>query len=357
VYVPVASLQRTAMGYIYAQCLHSDIDCKLRRNRNRISFSNTDKQFDMEGRSQQHPMKVFARVFGRGRRTLRNGVDGVSKETPTVCLSQLLERMCYHLHQKMKQNLNPSLVQLVLNASLLGISFCQIRCRCSHCFSPLVNRNECNGTNYQFADLDEQSFWHLPLPHELESGPSRNVNNNLLRCLNGCPMDTFIVQWECSAVLDDGTGQATMYADGEIVPTLLGMTRQTLQWIETGLQSVSGGCLVFKKTVPPSSTLQNFVKRLMKQPGYGSEKLERLPLPLRAEYLLQRHCRSSQGHPLDVCVRCKPLPDRFCHLQHSSCDSYTTNASDEFMTSETFTYSLPQLKLELVSFGIASTLE
>jgi hypothetical protein len=180
-------------------------------------------------------------------------------------------------------------------------------------------------------------------------------NTAMSRCPNGCSVESF-EKWECSAVLDDGTGQATLYADGDVVPTLLGMTRKTVEWIEAGVRSVPDGYLVFKKTVPPSRTLQKFLKSVMKHAASGSERLHLLPLPLKAEYLLQLHCRQSNRHrhPRDMYVRCKPLPEQFCHLRHTSCDSYAINASDEVKQGETFVYSLPQLKLELVSFSIAS---
>jgi hypothetical protein len=41
-------------------------------------------------------------------------------------------------------------------------------------------------------------------------------------CPNGCLMEHSRIKWECSGVLDDGSGQAKLYAERDAALSLLG---------------------------------------------------------------------------------------------------------------------------------------
>ncbi|KAL3916627.1 MAG: hypothetical protein SGILL_005092, partial [Bacillariaceae sp.] len=154
-------------------------------------------------------------------------------------------------------------------------------------------------------------------------------------------------------VVDDGTGQATIYADGDAALTLLGMSKETIQWIERGLWHVPGGSLTFKKSIPPSKRLRSATQNILIKKASTAEQSRLLSLPLRAEYLLQMHCRSSTSprRPLDYYIRCKPLPDKNRHLHHTSVDSFFVGDGGldvSIFHGEASSYTLPALKLELV---------
>ncbi|KAG7356619.1 hypothetical protein IV203_001305 [Nitzschia inconspicua] len=384
VFVPVATMQRSASGFMSSRCFHFDVDSSIhyynKVEHQRFYMSNEMPVFDFEGRMQSWRGVLNKQLYRRASGTLTNSflpgelLIKVAPDFPASSLADLFEDLCRHLRRKDEQNLHPSIVRRIVDASLMGISFCCVKYCCSQCSSPLVDRWKSKGNKFLCSkEMNERSFWHLQCPEQFNVPPgpkdlkSHQPEMSTLACPNGCPSVAHCMKWECSGVLDDGTGQATLYADGETALLLLGMSSDTIQCIETGLLSCSEACLTFKRSIPPSQALQKSIEVLLsKQRSLGScsqnqehDFLQQLPSALRAEYLMQKHCRSSPcpRRSLEYYVQCKPLPNLVCHLHHTSIEACAVannaHGSRAYQT-PACSYSLPQLKLELVDCGLTS---
>jgi hypothetical protein len=254
-----------------------------------------------------------------------------------------------------------------------------------------------------------QTFWHLPLPvADMNSGiPSERLGSKeatkietvprtqpppakhttTLFCPNGCSDEHAEIKWECSGILDDGTGQAKLYAEREAATMLLGLDQTAIKIIEEGVRSSKAGSLSFSNTVPPPSHLAKAVeaanfkvnarenerrrRRMIrnKLPGLSgtasnssyttmmNEVLEEMDVVDRGCYLMIQECRKShrRSHGMDFLVRCKPLADTAAHLNHTEVDVLAPGKfHDSCSVYPAATYSLPPLKLTLVDCCIAS---
>jgi hypothetical protein len=165
------------------------------------------------------------------------------------------------------------------------------------------------------------------------------------------------VKWEASGIIDDGTGQATIYADGDVALTLLGMSSEDTKLVEQVIWFVPAGTLIFKKSIPPSADLRKKVTDFLAK-NKVTEPIRLMPIHTRAKYLLEKHCRSSSVpcRPLDFYIRCKPLPERSRNLHHTIVDSFfvDNNGSGSIFRETASSYTLPSLKLQLVDCGVPS---
>jgi hypothetical protein len=368
---------------------------------------------------------------------------------PECRIVDLLRAICWALqntqrHDQPAPNLEcnplaPSLVRRVVGARFLGASFCQAQAVCSKCFKPLCQaegahnterhhknssstkgnlkgwRSEKNGRTSarrgarkeKMGGCEDQmprTFWHLPLPLvDMVSGiPSECLGSKhatynetgsqtqtplstTLFCPNGCSDDHAAIKWECSGTLDDGTGQAKLYAEREAATMLLGLDQTTIEMIEEGVWRSKTGSMSFSNSVPPPSHLAKAVdaanaivkdrenerqrrRTIRKLPGFSvagnnvnyttiNEVLEEMDAVDRGCYLMIQECRKSNQtiHRMDFLVRCKPLADTAVHLNHTEVDVL---APGKFQGSCSIhpaaTYSLPPLKLNLVDCSIAS---
>lgn len=275
-------------------------------------------------------------------------------QAPKLTLSDMFRTLCRSLRSSASMGLSPSLVQHLSGSHFLGVLFCQVQCVCSQCFKPLKDLRP-DKLKKRHENDEEQSFWHLPAPGDASersagsSGPSKvppYILHSKLRCPNNHSPEAYTVQWECSGILDDGTGQAKLYAEREVAMTLLGMDASTIQSIEEGIWSTSVGALRFSKSIPPPAYLQDRIQAVQ----HLVNPLQRLPPSIRAEYLLQHHCRSSAApqRPLEYFVRCKPLSDQIRHLHHTMTESSFCRSDSSLTYQEVATYALPPLKLVLV---------
>ncbi len=296
----------------------------------------------------------------------------------TWTLSDIFMVVCKTIRNGDPCTLSPSLVRRITGANFLGIAYCSAECKCTRCFESLVDTMPEEKMNERDAinDVWEQSFWHLPAPgslaflngqekanHSENSRPSRfsfDIEKSSLRCPNNCALDQYTVHWECSGILDDGTGQAKMYADREVALALLSFPESTIYEIEKGLWESRSGCICFTKSIPPTSELRERVKLAMsKAMQTGTNALKFLPPTVRAEYLMYHHCRTSAqaSRKLDYFVRCKPLSDDVSYLNHTGVESFETSTAGRKLRSwtEVSTYSLPPLKLQLVDFSVPNS--
>ena len=303
-----------------------------------------------------------------------------SSVVPTCTLSHLIQSLCMELRENSCYALRPSLTRRLTQCRFLGVSYCEVRCTCMKCFRALtIPASELRNRIKKMSDegTEEMSFWHLPPPlissleqHRTIAAPtSDDENANIpehirrsgLSCPNKCPKKHFGVKWECSGVLDDGTGQAQLYTERETALTLLGISAKHIDWIEHGVWSTDTGVLKVQKTMTPSKEIHETVRNLCRNQSVV-DPIKVLPPRLRAEYLLEYYCRSSTRprRPLDYYVRCKPLDKKF-HVEHGTVESFFGNggtAVDQFTTlyrGETSTYKLPRLNLQLVDCALPSS--
>jgi hypothetical protein len=219
----------------------------------------------------------------------------------TVSLADLHWDICNAIRNEDSSFLKPSLLRRIHDVRIVGISFCRARVECQQCFQALVEK--CGN-----AELTE-SIRTEGLP-------------NLL-CPSGCLQSQASVKWECSAIVDDGTGQAKLYAEREAALLLLSNDLDVAT-VERGAWYCEEG-VFFQPSLPPTSSLAQSIKTASanarkhipssKQKCNLGEELAStyslLPDNAKAEYLLQQHCRHwSHRHGqrrLDLFCRCKPL--------------------------------------------------
>ncbi len=406
---PSSSLQSNKLGYIRSLCSNDCLDAVLTiHESNDVTSNRNPPSFDFVC-----GMKTNAGTLHRrpARRTiLRSDVPPlrVIGELSTICsdaiplntLSSLFDLIFQGLRNPATSQsiMNPSLVRRISNSRFLGVSFCKVECYCTRCFcsltgAPSIAKSNVTGHRKRMRSnsFDEPSFWHLPHPEDSTIGANRtqsvesnvvngstdglpnHIDSSKFRCpKNDCPKHAFDVRWECSGVLDDGTGQATLYADGDAALTLLGFSAKDIQTIEEGVWSARDGSIQFMKSIPPPKALRDKVidilagqRRENRKTAFMVDPLRLLSKQDRATYIFDRHCRSSSRprRPLDYYVRCKPLVSKgnaTPHLHHTTIDFFfeeTTNSTNQSSTihrGQTASYAIPSLKLELVDCGINS---
>jgi hypothetical protein len=414
---PSSSLQLKKLGYIRSLCTHDCLDAFFENRRHpgeddqpRDTFAKNAsiQSFDFVGGLKVLNGMLHRRPFRRNTfipdiYSFRHAGEistEPSNAIPLNTLSDLFELVFQGLRapNTSQQIMNPSLVRRISKGRFLSVSFCQVQCYCTQCFCSVVSSSS-NATE-EAARIQkrkrehsfyEPSFWHLPRPEESLLGIDRtssfksaiadsstvalpqHIQFAKLRCpKNDCPKHVFGVKWECSGVLEDGTGQATMYADGDAALTLLGMSAETIQMIEKGVWSMRDGSIQFMKSIPPPKHVRDKVidilaarRRYDLKESAMVDPIRLLSIQDRAIYLLERHCRSSRRprRLLDYYVRCKPLVNKnnmIPHVRHTTIDSFfedcgnNNDGSSIIYRGQVASYTIPSLKLELVDCGVHS---
>lgn len=359
--LPSSAMHLDKRGYVRFSCKSDQIQAKLIKlmTISRLPKGAIATCFDfiggkkfLDGMLSHRPQRRL--VFGPNQRIRMIGelIESSSSGIQNVKICDLYRLVCQSFQAKFKLRLAPSLVRKLSGAKFLGVSFCKVECICKSCFKALkASTSSRQGKN-------GPTFWHLPHPDEETrketiSVQSFTFSQALLECPSNCPQMAYEVNWECSGLVDDGTGQAKLFADREAALTLLGLDSQAIEWIEEGVKSI--GTISFSKTTPPSNELIKEVNSV----SLEKNPLERLSPSIRAEYLLHHHCGSLPDRQLDYFVRCKPLSDDLKYLSHTQAESFfSTDHSASSESSLAFqritSYTLPQLKLELVDCAVAS---
>lgn len=263
-----------------------------------------------------------------------------------VSLSDLHWEICEAIRKEDSSCMKPSLLRRIHDIKILGISFCRARVECQRCFQALVMK--CGNTE----------------PTELN--PTDGFS---LLCPLGCSISHAAVKWECSAIIDDGTGQAKLYAEREAALLLLG-TDLDVATVERGAWYCDEG-VFFQPSLPPSSSLARSIKISssitrkhisINQKRNINEELSSTYLLLqdiaKAEYLLQQHCRHwSHQHSqrkLDLFCRCKPLSEDISlnGTEINVAKARVAHVGLEFGMTPTTT--LPPLKLNLEDACVCS---
>jgi hypothetical protein len=286
----------------------------------------------------------------------------------TDTIAGLFEIACRTIESADPCAMSPSLVRRVTGAQFLGVIFCSATCKCIRCFKTLVNIKP----RSKIDEKEQRSFWHNPAPDgpadinlqsvdhlsASSSEPfSRHIHDSSLRCPSDCPLKYLSIQWECSGVLDDGTGQAKLYADREAALTLLGFESEELDQIEKAMWSSRCPEIRYQKSIPPRKELREQIQlALAKRRDCHRSPIDLLPPTFKAEYLVHQHCRLSMKprRALDYFVRCKPLSDVVSHLNHDTIDTYLSSDGGKNLkvSGQASSYKLPPIKLELVDCGV-----
>ena len=259
---------------------------------------------------------------------------------PVCSIGDIFRLLCADLRGQSRSHLAPSLVREIRKAQFLGVSYCQVTAECPTCFKALVAYKSPS----PLPKSQTKSYWNHPLPGAntptVPLPKSNPTPTSHLRCPNGCNGPAS-VKWECSGTLDDGTGQAKLYAERDTARLLLGMSASMTKRIELGVLHHPRGTMVFSRGVPPRPDLGVAVAAARDSAAtefrYGPAQnrsssgslltvedwervvLDRIVDPaLRAEFELQRHCRCSlephrPRHSTAYCVRVKPLSDGMVH--------------------------------------------
>eukprot|EP00977_Amphora_coffeiformis_P022491 scaffold10909_cov172-Amphora_coffeaeformis.AAC.9 len=352
--------------------------------------------FDFTGGEKFFPGMLDRRPLRVGQKTLscnENSLGPLARcpRVPYVgivqsSLTDLHTYTCLDLQQSSRLSLEPSLVREI-RGRFLGVSFCEVFAECTKCFQRLVrlkgnsrkNGNATNGGSNKTLDLP--SYWHQAIRSDTarqEVIIPRQTSDPLpsriqLSCRNGCEQKNFAIRWECSGTLDDGTGQAKLYAERAAAVTLLGMDKRTIDTIEDGVWNLEGG-LTFCRSVPVKPYIRTAVetakslayadlksRRKSRSVHLDEEAVLRCMSPAcRAEYLLHVHCRKSTRplRPLVYYVRCKPLSDEVRMVNHTELTLVTESGKQpesgrvQAVPHKSVSYALPPLKLNLVDMAM-----
>jgi hypothetical protein len=159
---------------------------------------------------------------------------------PSATLAELHWDIYTSLKEGDNSHLKPSLLKCIHNTKALGISFCRAWMECMHCFESLTSGCPSKSPN---------SHHNITPISALEKSPVVTV----LFCPSGCSCSYDAVKWECSALIDDGTGQARIYADRESALLLLGDSLD-MKAIEKDAWELYEG-VFFQPALPASSYL------------------------------------------------------------------------------------------------------
>ncbi|KAL7543803.1 hypothetical protein ACHAXR_013145 [Thalassiosira sp. AJA248-18] len=282
---------------------------------------------------------------------------------PSATLAELHWDICAALKERDHSHLKPSLLRRVQNAKILGISFCRACVECTKCFQALKSDQSLNT-----HQADTHSYPNT------NTADKKIPEKSILFCPSGCSRSYAAVKWECSAIVDDGTGQAKLYAEREGALLLLGGGLDVAT-IENGAWELDGG-VFFQPTLPASSHLMECLKdatlkarkciaerKLNKQEKSHNEDLPStfslLPADAKAEYLLHQHCRQwyqhHQNRKMDLFCRCKPLSESVTTVNQTEIQvakAWIAKVGLDFGTAPTAT--LPPLKLTLEDACLAS---
>lgn len=196
------------------------------------------------------------------------------------------------------------------------------------------------------ANKRNNSFWHLPLPASASTSyceksidPSTSLQGFLaphilippptlpllikeelderegddyvqqLRCpsyeCSSYDREHAVVKWECSGMLDDGTGQLKLYAENAAALSLLGLSKDQVKLIEKAAWTRENGILFDKTLVISNHMLKaklesSWTQAQEKRQASGENTKKKqstydfLPIEDRAEYDMYVHCKESK---------------------------------------------------------------
>lgn len=362
--VPTSALEHGSNGFVRFRCDVSDIQVNLVEvDKIPLPLIDASSSTLTSLGGQQFLRGMLDRLLiGRG--SLTGELKALSPPgVQHVTLGDLHTEICADIRLCSQSTLAPSMVRLIRGARFLAVAYCKVQVECSRCHKSLVRTSKLDIARLSgvvgSVQVDEQrNFWdtQLPLNGSLPKAPDTKNEHRHLKCPSHCPIGCGEVTWECSGLLDDGTGQCKLYSEREGALALLGIDSQSARSVEDGAWETETG-ICYQKAMPPSSFLKQSihearieVARQAKGRKVKSQEILRMLTPAaRASYLLHQHCTNSPNtkRNLDFFVRCKPLSTEAFHLNRTEVETTTS----QLMPTDTVVYSLPPLKLNLVSMA------
>jgi hypothetical protein len=354
VIVPTSSQQAGNNGFVRFRCDVIDIDVRLIEIVNiafPVNHASTSPLSSL-GNQKFFRGMIGRLLIGRSSAVPSRALRGIQE----VTLGDLCTEICADIRMCSQSALAPSMTRLIRGARLLSVSYCKVQAACAICHKTLVRISE-----RDMSDLSDvtslQSFWgpQLPLEGKLPTSSEKTVNRIHLKCPNHCPIRSSEIIWECSGILDDGTGQCKLYSERETAIALLGIDSQIARSIEDGAWEIETG-VCYQKAMSQSLLKQAIrdarieISRHVEGRKPKREEIIRMLMPTaRASYLLHQYCNTapSTKQDLDYIVRCKPLSTDAFHLNRAEVET----RNDQLMPMDTVVYSLPPLKLNLVSLA------
>ena len=294
---------------------------------------------------------------------------------PFFSIQDIANAVCGDVRNNRRLKMAPSLVRSIKNARFLGISYCSAVPQCMKCYSLLresdkdqdkIGKRDVKSSSDLYHEVIENqaNFWGSPSNKRKRlSPPSIGVfskRRHGLVCPEGCSVEDYgTIKWECSGTIDDGTGQAKLFAERDAAVALLNLSKSDVEFVEAGAWTRAEG-IVYNRSMPPPSYLKGaiqsakmlaFEKRGRNAgPLSESEIFHFLTAHTKAEYILNRHCRFSREplRELVYLVRCKPLSDESNCLSKTEIELVKAGPDGEALTKSTLSYTLPALKMNLV---------
>ena len=327
---------------------------------------------------------------------------------PIATLGQLYSLACSELALDSRNNIESDkphgvpAIYNITNVALLCFTHCTARVQCTCCFECAINENSrARKVLVQFLDDDTESgskrklsspsreirrksYWHLPLTglfHD-KSAPQKSTaiseqvdsqggkksssisddvfTSQKVYCPNDCPAKYCKVIWECSGVIDDGTGQAKFIAEHSVVLSLLGKEFDKAKveegaWMDMhGISYYHGEALhpdVLSACKNASEQLRNW-KKSNPEENNPPDALDFLRPETRAEVLL--YCYCSQKHinenlRLKLSLHCKfrTSTNSLRNTQIRTVAQGVAGFRECATTIEVNTFALPLIKLEI----------
>jgi len=347
--VPVSSMAAGSNGFIRFKCDVDDLSVSLVEVTD-IPAAHIDDSASLISAISigKHFQGTLCRTLVRrggpyGELHCNQGFRGIQDTT----LGMLNEKLCADIRTLSQTNLAPCLVRIIRGATLLTVSYCKVQVECTRCFTPYVKRLNCESCP---CSTTENLRWNKKDPENNVSSTGKSFHD--MQCPNLCPSDFGEVKWECSGILDDGTGQGKLYSERQATLLMLGMSQSTQTLIEEGACHTDTG-IIYQKAMPPSSYLQKSLKELQRFPSHGEMTengiLKLLAPTTRASYLLYRHFSNLHATTRDYLVRCKPISsDIYLNQTYVEKSIPALKATQQAVQNEASSYSLPPLKLSLV---------
>lgn len=336
-------------------------------------------------------------------------------------IAQLYDLTCQDLNDRSCMRMALSKVWNISHARLISLNYCRARAQCTQCYEFLCPNNlhsdtftaiEKGNMSSDFppdlsANAWHENYWnrHKTVAQNCDTSSDTKVSSstesnlehsealaytkaflsparknkikkpyshnylqssNAMRCPKGCSMSHASIYWECSGSIDDGSGQAKIYAERDAAKLLLGSSF-SMQKVEKGAWHSKEG-IWFSRTVPMSPQIvyelsrAKVIHRGLKgehrcESACESEVLDHMAPIARAQYILYKHCRDSEEplRRMKLAVRCKPMMHgsiRKVQLEKISRDCHGLNGRPS--VAEIASFSLPILKLQLIDSSSAS---
>lgn len=201
---------------------------------------------------------------------------------PSLCVSQLQNSRLFSFDWESSKKIK------IPNTQISTLRFCRARAECSRCYSALVLAQK---------RQQQHSFWDSPFPIDNEQTTKffSETEHRTLKCPSGCHHRFQYIKWELSANISDGSGSAKVYTERDVAILLLGKGLN-FDAIEAGAwESPEGMRYQVGSKLDPELRFdiakaknQIIRERLSVSPDMLLTRTK------RAQYLLYKHCTSSQ---------------------------------------------------------------